>query len=183
MKSKKAMGIGQVFTFIIAALVFAMIMLFGYKAITEFVGRGEDIQLVQFKNDIESSVRSIYSQYGAEKVQDFYLPSKYSQICFINLEAGAEVIHAQKDELCKSDTNACILWEEAAAAGDGAFESIDENVFLTPSSLKIKVYRLEIDNNEQQFLCLPITQGHFTLHLEGRGDRTAVSHAQQVAYE
>ena len=47
--NKKAMGVGQVFVFIIAALSFALIMIFGYKAIGDFLPQGEKVQFYQFK--------------------------------------------------------------------------------------------------------------------------------------
>jgi len=47
--SKKALGVGQVFVFIIAALSFALIMIFGYKAIGDFLTPGEKAQFYQFK--------------------------------------------------------------------------------------------------------------------------------------
>ena len=42
--NKKAMGVGQVFVFIIAALSFALIMIFGYKMISSFITSGEKIE-------------------------------------------------------------------------------------------------------------------------------------------
>ena len=63
--SKKAMGVGEVFVYIIAALTFALIMIFGYKAINQFLEKGQQVEFVQFKTELESSVKNIYSEYGS----------------------------------------------------------------------------------------------------------------------
>ena len=57
---KKGLGVGQVFIFIVAALTFALILMFGYRAIAGFLKSGEDVAFVQFKTGLESSVKKIY---------------------------------------------------------------------------------------------------------------------------
>ena len=46
MIDKKGIGVGQVFVFIVAALSFALILIFGYKAISGFLKSGEDVAFV-----------------------------------------------------------------------------------------------------------------------------------------
>src|SRR3989338_11566318 len=130
--SKKGLGIGQVFIFIVAALTFALIMIFGYKSITQFIEKGEQIEFVQFKSDLESSIKRIYSQYGARSTQQFTLPGKYEQICFVDLEANEET-PGQVDQLCTKNQAACLAWQDALAVTDPKekFAGVDENVFLT----------------------------------------------------
>jgi len=44
--NKKGLAIGQVFIFIVAAITFALIMIFGYKAISGFISSGEEVEFV-----------------------------------------------------------------------------------------------------------------------------------------
>lgn len=170
-KSKKGVGVGQVFIFIVAAITFALIMIFGYKAVTDFLGQGEKIEFVQFKNDLESSVKKIHTEYGSVRIEKFYPPAKYKQICFVNLDDKA----GNMEDLCAVDALACDVWQEARN-GEG-YESMDENVFLTPSApVKIKVHRVEIENG---WLCTNIKSSGFELALEGLGDRTQISLAER----
>ncbi|MBU0470168.1 MAG: hypothetical protein KKA62_01345 [Nanoarchaeota archaeon] len=164
--NKKAMAIGQVFIFIVAAITFALIMIFGYKAITGFLKSGEDVAFVQFKTSLETSIRKIYTEYGSVRVSKFTLPSIYEQVCFVNLDA------AYDPELCKFDQAACSVWEDAKG-----YDSVDENVFMKPTApVKIKVHQIGIDPDEgTDFLCVPVRQGFFNLVLEGKGDRTELS--------
>ncbi len=160
--NKKALGVGQVFVFIIAALSFALITIFGYKAIGDFLTQGEKVQFYQFKTEVETTVQRIYSEYGSVRVQQFNTPGDYQQICFVDLNAPFN------EELCQFDQYACDVWQDA-----GTYEEADENVFLQPAApVTIKVYNIQM---EQGFLCLPVTQGQFTVVLEGRGDHTFIS--------
>ena len=163
--NKKAMGVGQVFVFIIAALSFALIMIFGYKAIGDFLPQGEKVQFYQFKTDVETSIQRIYSEYGSVRIEQFNTPGDYHQICFVDLNAPFN------PEMCPFDQYGCGVWKDA-----GSYDRADANVFLKPlpeaEIPPIKVYNIQM---EQGFLCLPITQGQFTVILEGRGDHAFIS--------
>lgn len=162
MSNKKALGVGQVFVFIIAALSFALIMIFGYKAVGDFLTQGEKVQFYQFKNDVETSIQRVYSEYGSVRVEEFNAPGEYRQACFIDLDAPFNA------ELCQFDQYACDVWKDA-----GSYEGADANVFFKPAApVTIKVYDIQM---EQGFLCLLITKGQFTVVLEGRGDHTFIS--------
>ena len=172
-KDKKAMGVQQVFAFIVAAITFSMIMMFGYGAINDFLEKGEQVEFFQFKTSLESSIKKIYSEYGAERQIDYNLPAKYSQICFVDLDKE------YNSELCEKDIIACDVWEDAQDSNlppkKRGWEAVGENVFLKPSSLvELKVYKININEG---YLCLPINNGKFSLHLKGLGSKTKLSEA------
>lgn len=171
---KRGLGVGQVFVFIVAAITFAFIMIFGYRAITGFLQSGEDVAFVQFKTGLESSVKRLYTEFGSVRVETFILPTMYRQICFVDL--GAE---SADNGLCDFDQVACTVWESVQniPAGTTKYDAADENVFLTPPApAKIKVGRIQIDSEDgKNYLCFPIKQGSFTAVLEGKGDRTGLS--------
>ncbi len=172
--NKKGMGVGQVFVFIVAALTFAFIMIFGYRAIAGFLQSGEEVAFVQFKTGLESSIKKLYTEFGSVRVETFTLPTMYQQICFVDLSAES----ADK-KLCDFDQVACSVWESVQnpLAGTAKYDSADENVFLKPPApVKIKVNNIQIDPEEgKDFLCFPIKQGSFRVVLEGKGDRTGLS--------
>jgi hypothetical protein len=168
--NKKGIGVGQVFIFIIAALTFALILIFGYRAITGFLKSGEDVAFVQFKTGLESSVKKIYTEFGSVRVEQYTTPLDYSQICFVDMDAPYD------SNLCAFDQAACTVWESAMDSGNG-YDGADENVFLTPPApVKIKVYKISVEEqNGKNFLCIPIKQGTFSIVMEGRGDKTMLS--------
>lgn len=167
---KKGIGVGQVFIFIIAALTFALILIFGYRAITGFLKSGEDVAFVQFKTGLESSVKKLYTEFGSVRVEQYTTPLDYSQICFVDMDAPYD------QDLCIFDQAACTVWQSALDSGNG-YEGADENVFLTPPApVKIKVYKISVEEqNGKNFLCIPIKQGTFSIVMEGRGDKTLLS--------
>ncbi len=188
--NKKGVGVGQVFIYIVAAISFALIMIFGYKAINSFLQSGEQVQLVQFKTDLESSIKKIYTEYGSVRTEKYRIPGAFEQVCLVNMEYPATP--EEINELCKENVYACKVWEDARDAQkaydadpannpkDG-YDSVDENVFLTPQTeglTQLKVYRISIDQDddgtEEGFLCEDIKKGSFSLVLEGKGDHTQI---------
>lgn len=162
---KKAIVIGQVFIFIIAAITFALIMIFGYGAISDFIEKGETVEFYQFKSDLETSIKKIYTEYGSVREKTFVLPTKYEQICFVDLSKVSPPDCTDK----LNDVYACDVWDTAGGSYDGA----DENVFLDPiAPVKIKVFKISMGSDS---LCLKVDKGRFKLRLEGKGDRTHLS--------
>lgn len=159
------MGVGQVFVFIIAALTFSLILIFGYKVITDFLQRGEEVQFYQFKTHLETSVKQIYTEFGSMRIEQFSVPSQYTLICFVDLDRPVN------SELCVIDPLACDAWQTYQMRG--GFENGDQNVFLTPlTSIQVKVSKIKMDKN---YLCVPIRNGLFSLVLEGKGSYTQLS--------
>jgi hypothetical protein len=173
MISKKAMGIGQVFIFIVAAITFGLIMIFGYKAIAGFISQGEQVEFVQFKNDLENNIKKIYTEYGSVRTITFDLPVDFKRICFVDMNwkdgdvTPPDCVVDVNDRSKDLDPVACSVWKNA-----GGYDSVDENVFLDPvAPVKIKVFNIEVDGG---YLCIPVRKGSFSLRLEGKGDRTKI---------
>ena len=168
------MGIAQVFIFIVAGITFAVIMIFGYSTISDFLSTGEKVQFTQFKGNLENSVKTIYSQYGSVRVKKFSIPTKYSQICIVDLDY--DFTDSEYNQLCKFSRAACDSWKTAKE--EGGYDKVNGNVFLKPISPDIKVFKLKVvDENEESkgFICEKIVQGSFSLVLEGKGDHTEIS--------
>ncbi len=183
--NKKAMGVGQVFVFIIAALSFALIMIFGYQMISGFILSGEKVAFAKFTSDLSSRIHKVYTEYGATRIEDFRVPGSYTKICFVNMDAEPETKkYDELQNLCNEDSLACSVWQDAIEGNDEGkkgYSSIDQNVFLTPTALTpIKVYKISVveaiedsdDTKEAGFICQEIKRGSFRLLLEGKGDKT-----------
>ena len=178
---KKAQEIGQVFVFIIAIITFALIMIFGYKTITDFMHKGDEVKFYQFKMDLENSVKKIYTEYGSSRTEKFSPPSKISQVCFVDLDYGTTELTREMAALCAKDQVACEAWAEAKKAkddGKSGYDAVNQNVFLKPliaGTQEIKVFHISIKKDTVGFLCLPVEDGFFQLTLKGMGDRTDIS--------
>lgn len=193
--AKKAQVIGQVFVYILAAVTFVLISLFGYNAITQFVGNSEQVEFLSFKNHLEKSVKDIYTEYGAVRQEKYSLPAEYTKLCLVNLEATrANFSNNPTDatsieSLCKQNALACSVVNEMFSpqnngnANGGAYGAFDSNVFLSPTSpYSIKLYRFTLCDMKESgecpqvpFLCVPLHKGLLNLVLEGKGDHTEIS--------
>ncbi len=169
------MGVEQVFIFIVMGITFALITIFGYKAVQDFLHQGEQVEFVRFKNELESSVKRIYTEFGSVQVKEFYLPSRYHQICFVDLDY--QFTAPEQEELCRWDQIACTIWEQVQSSSMGEERGAavaEENVFLTPPGpVPIKVTVIHL--GPPGFLCQPLENGRFPLRLEGRGSYTLLS--------
>jgi hypothetical protein len=172
--NNKGMGIGQVFIFIVAAITFALIMIFGYQSVTSFIQSGEDVAFVQFKTGLENDVKKIYTEFGSIRIESYRTPAEYEQVCFVDMDADPN--KESNKELCQKDPVACSVWKDTEN-----YTVAEENVFLRPvAPVKIKVYDIEIDDDDDKdYLCLPIFNGGFNLFLEGRGDHTSLAKPNQ----
>jgi hypothetical protein len=177
--SKKGMGIGQVFIFIVAAITFALIMIFGYNAINSFLESGENVEFVQFKTSLENSLKRIYTEYGAIRIQQFSIPVRYEKICFVDLDYKPSDQEIQR--LCKIDPLACDTWRTAIS--ENGYQSAEQNVFLSPRQdrqVVIKINPITISDAQDEdiklgFLCPEVKGGLFSVVLEGKGDHTEIS--------
>jgi len=164
---KRGMAVQQVFIYMIAGISFAFILIFGVNMVNDLMEKGEMVEFMQFKTNLENNVKKIYSDYGAARTLDFSLPVKYTEICFVDMDATYD------ESLCAKSAIACDAWETA-----GSWDAADQNVFLDPpAAAAIKTYKLRMDDG---YLCLPLENGRFTLRLEGRGDAAYLS---QLVYE
>jgi len=175
---KKAQ-LGQVFIFILAAALAILIIVYGYKAISSFTSRTEDIALVNLKTTLQSEVRTIASDYGSVKKVDISLPGKYDMLCLIDLQYPDNL--KQNKCLCRADCagvyandynpTVCDAWEtpgyeyNAFLVSGNSFESIeltDINI-IEPAT-----------NQNLGYICIAPSGNRISLRLEGAGDSTNV---------
>ena len=56
---KKAQVAGQVLMYVLAIIVFAMTLLYGYKAIKSFTDQSTEISYLQLENDIKGDIEKV----------------------------------------------------------------------------------------------------------------------------
>lgn len=160
---KKGQMIGQIFVFLLAAVVFMLIIFYGYKAIFGFQETQEEVSLVNLQSDLKNVVKTMSADYGSVRKKEFRLQG-YEKICFIDLEK-----------------------REQAAAGligypiiaNALEEETDQNVFLVPmAKTEIEIGKIKLKNKnkyDEPFLCLPIERGRISLMFEGLGKYVGIS--------
>lgn len=172
---KKGQILGQVFVFVLAVIIFGLILLYGYNAINTIGETKKDVELIQFRNDLSSSVDQVRHSYGSRKFLDLNVPANFKQICFVDLQKmldPAQGIQSSKRIKELGNFNLRIKGEVEGGGSTKDSWKVDPNVFFVPASeTPISVGLIEID--EPGFLCVNIT-GQVRLVLEGKGDRTYI---------
>ena len=163
---KKRAQANQIFVYIVAIFLAAMILVYGYRAISGFIGRTEQITEIKFKTDIENAIRIISTDYGSVKKLELNVPAKYNKVCIVEQGYG----EYQGTTLCRDSPLICQAWEAGA-----------QNVFLTDTNM-YELPDIQISTTpvviEGGFLCLNAPTGKITLKIEGKGDKTGVSEWQ-----
>jgi len=160
--ANKAEMIGQVFIFIIAGLIFVLIISYGYKAVSYFLERQQEVVMVDIKTDLDVAVEGIKRSQGSVRKLVLKLPGEYKAICFFDYETCNSLTDANLSEP-NQDTK--ILWGiEACKAGS-------ENVFTVPRTPGISMTEITVEGG---YTCIPNNNG-VVLKLEGTGRKAKIS--------
>lgn len=156
-RSRNAQIQTHLFIYVAAIVLVALILIFGYRAISNFVGKGEQATLLSLQQDLTSEVERVSISFGEVSIREFSFPGKYSQVCFVD----SSVIANPKDEdLAKMDEYPII---------QGAVDSGSENnVFLVKDVAEpfADIGNIQITDG---FRCLNLTRGSARLRFDWKG--------------
>ncbi len=159
----KKSQISQAFIYILAIIVFSLVLLFGYKSIKGLISQSEKVDYIHFKTKLESTIKRV--DYGDKIIEEFSVPKGYNEVCFINLEEPAE-----------TTTNAII--------DDSWASEVNANVFLVASNEDVESFYAEkliaADKDDPEnihFACVPVVQGRIRASFEGMGKYAQASQA------
>jgi hypothetical protein len=161
--------IGQIFVLILASAVFILILLYGYKAISQFSTRSEQVAFINFETDFKNAVKEVSLDYGSVKKLDLTLPNRYKQVCvFCSPDkkvgwTGCDNTNAPEyQDILRKHALLVESWSGGA-----------QNVFLVPlADTPILIDRVEVSTVG---FCTNLIEGKVSLRLEGKGDRALVS--------
>jgi hypothetical protein len=173
---KKGIMMGQVITYIVALVVMALILGYGYKAIVDIGGRVEKVSVIKFENELKSKIKALSSQFRSERQVEMALPAEIIKVCFADFDwltndIGGTAFDSSDSAICKTggdnyDEVSCALWT-----------SKDSNVFFFPANADpLRVEQIQVDYESPQggSVCGKVSGGRIKLRLEGTGSRTIV---------
>ncbi len=168
--SAKAQIIGQVFIFILAGLVFVLILTYGYKAIQHFMVRQEQVVLIDFRTDLETAVEGVKRDYGTVRKVQLKLPSEYQGVCFFDFDSAVcnPGVPTTNPILELPQQTIKVKWAEDACKLKGA------NVFVVPQPAQTSPLELPDLQIETGYLCVP-NVGGITIRMEGTGRTAKIS--------
>jgi|TARA_B100001971_G_scaffold164052_1_gene154523 hypothetical protein len=155
-KAKKSQA-SQVFIYILAIIVFSLVLLFGYKAIKGLITSSEKIDYVHFKAKLESAIKRV--DYGDKLIEEFSIPSGFNEVCFISYEPGVET---------PSTTTTYDIIDDSWSS------NVKANAFLVLSDEDITPFYIEqkmkATDGANNFYCAPVNKGQIELTIDGVKD-------------
>ncbi|MCX6706555.1 MAG: hypothetical protein NT001_00215 [Candidatus Woesearchaeota archaeon] len=163
--SKRAEIPDMVFVYVMAAVIIAMILLFGYKAIGKLMETTSVTETAKFKVDLKN-ILTEDTTYGKNDFVRIRIPSGYEELCFVksNLDSSNDAVK----EFLKRYPQALDIAESA------------NNVFLGNSNGKIdsfSVSTFEIYPGSaygEDAFCVREQSGELKFRIEGMGDSALI---------
>ncbi|MCK5107103.1 MAG: hypothetical protein KAQ83_00065, partial [Nanoarchaeota archaeon] len=84
-QNRKAQIQTQIFVYVLATIIIGAILLYGYRSIFMMREKGEQIDLISFKTEMQEEVIKMSNDYGSARALTFRTPSSFSEVCFIDL--------------------------------------------------------------------------------------------------
>lgn len=159
---KKAQTIGQVLMFVLAGLVFVLILVYGYRATSGLLERGEQVELLDFKNRLESSVETIKRDYGSVQRVDLRVP-KADQLCFVTDPKHENENPVSHEQLQSQKPLVYNAWRTGT-----------ENVFLIPKQETPIFIKDLVADCPGGYCCIDAKARKISLYVEGTGKTAKV---------
>ncbi len=158
---KNAQVIGEVFIYILAIVLFSLIMVYGYNSIRNLGEKADTVVILQLGKQLSSAVKKTTSDYGTVIKEEVSIPNKYDKICFIDLSYTGQ-----------ESTNICTLGNQDynPVICNSWKDRISKNMFLI--SKDTNVISIDIGNiriPKEHYFCQNVIFGKIALKLEGKG--------------
>jgi len=163
---KKAQLISQVFVYIIAGLIFSLVLFFGYRAIYNIGEKQEKVLLYRFIQEFRATVDDLRLRYGSVDIIDFTFPKSFNEFCLVT---------------DKNLVNTLSQLEKNRPGLNSAWETGQYNVFSLPSSdVRIIIKGIEIESING-YCCFDV-KGKISLRFEGKGKTVKLSSGDSNIY-
>ena len=182
---------GTVLGYVIAAIIFAMILLYGYKIVFKFQNDADRITSTQLAVDLKAAVKKIGADFGTIDKRELKLPSGVTKVCFLDMIWASDPNNdpdsssGAKQGICGSgntdyNIGICDAWK-------GASSNQGENVYLLNQNdiaadpIDAGPIKLGLDDatngydSSPHYLCLPTINGKVEIKLRGLGDSVELS--------
>ncbi|MBN2454103.1 hypothetical protein JXB11_01005 [Candidatus Woesearchaeota archaeon] len=153
----------DVFKYIFAVLLIALIFIFGYRAL---FGVGEQVEISrysEFKAELSSDITSAALHFGSAKLASYSVPSFVSEVCFYG---------PSEDESALDDS--CSPLPEYPLVQDSVSDSSGKNVFLL-GELPEAVFMPYVNTGICPLRCFKVNNGKLSLFMNGMGNTTIIS--------
>jgi hypothetical protein len=159
-KSRKAQIAGEIFIYMMTAIVIGVIVLVGYWALKDVNKKKCAVEQVNFKSRMESLIER-YNTYGSMNKDTLTAPCNYDILCFTDVRSMGSPLDVCKNQIINSTVR----------------DNIKQNIFLKTAKTTIPIgYSDKITlEDPEDCLCIEKRNGNFYLTFKGKGSTTLLS--------
>ncbi len=156
--SRKSQIPSTVFIYALAAIIIALILIFGYMAIGKLMTTSCETEKAKFKSDLKSVIEED-ATYGKNTVIELSAPCNYEELCF--------VAKSEEGALSEDIKGRYPLAADVAESSDNVFlADIDGNI----EPFEVGRFKIHGDAAYSPDLCVEEDMGEFRFRIKGEGD-------------
>lgn len=152
--------ISTVFIYLFAAIVIILILILGYRYISNAKESIVKTDLFMLKEDLTSDINAISSDFGSSKTVSYSLP-RQTELCLFDLDKKDEI-------LSNAQINSYPLIKDSIES------NVNKNTFVVSSSVFESYYIGDIEIDEPYFECLKPIAGKVSFVIEGAGSKALI---------
>ena len=160
---KKGQIQAQVFVYVLAMLVIALVLLYGYRSLSTMQERAKQVDILSLKNEVIKAVEKVSNDYGTVRAPTFNIPKEYTELCFIDID------NSPAAELQANHPLVYEAWEDESANVFLIKGLVDESFMIGESDDSL----ISIEN--PNYLCFKVINGRVKVKLEGTGGKAEIS--------
>lgn len=163
----------QIFIFILAMLITAGIVVYGYTAIKDFGEKQEQVELITFQTQIENELDILLGDFGTIKRPPIKTPANVEYVCFGDKNNNDYA----NSPLCQDLANYPGALSRIACS---AYEGGKSNVFLIPdgsTNFMAADNNLDVSGVPGKVLCIKTQRGQLKVQFESLGNEIKVTQA------
>ena len=157
----KQAQIGQIIGYLLAIVIVAVTLLFGYKMVVSLRQQTEQASFLNFQKSLEADIKSIYFDFGSVKIESYSIGG-YEEVCFIDS-------YPKMPNSVSTNNN---IVDNSVSGG------VKKNIFLIGD----KIDSFYIDKVDacgtlcsDTSKCIPLVNGKLNIQLKGKGDYAEIS--------
>lgn len=160
--------VGQVFIFILAIVIAAMVLLLGYNFVRNWMERQDQILLTDFINDITNTVAT--TDFGSLDLEEYRVPSDYNELCFVDYRITVQQLPPD------FQADYPLIYGEIEARGGIVAREQQNNMFLI-NEKDNTIYSESIGKvvETNNYFCTDIAGGKVNLRFEGIREGTEIT--------
>lgn len=165
MGSRKGQIAGQIFIYIMAAVIIGVIALIGYKAIIIIMDKTCNAERISFETKIKSTIEESNS-FGSISPESMRAPCDYDTVCFVSAQDIIELDPQGFD--CPN-----------AIIEDSVVKGVRQNIFLVSADRTIQTGYSDLVSLNLSYvnkcMCVKERNGNFNLRFTGKGSSTEIN--------